>query len=844
MARTGSGKTAAFLIPMLEKLLASPRPEHGTSTRGLILSPTRELSMQTLRVLNKLASETDIRAIGIHGGEGMEKQFNLLATKPDVIVATPGRLAHHVSEIPDFSLSNCQIAVLDEADRLMEMGFGDQIRQIARSMPETCQRLLFSATMPKMLLEFTKSGFCTDPRVVRLDNEATVSEELRMAFLTCRSLDKDAVLLHVLEQIRRDQESHKESRTGLTLIFCATRHHCEYLTTLVNAAAVGSDPVATQIYGTMDQEARKANLAAFRSGKQPVLVVTDVAARGIDVPLIDHVVHYHFPPSPKLFVHRSGRAARAGRIGYCWGLVEPDELAYMIDLHLFLGRKPSTGHKDKDELMYSLHEMTPEMVHYGSVPESILTGEVENVQRIFNSELSGSLEAETLRALTKVCKNAMKQYRRTRVEASKEGIRRGKAILEGERLETGQRLGSGAIAPHPLLLSIERDRQKGATGLGGLENSLQREDFLRAMSNFRPKETVFEAFATGGGKEMGVVSHVDKGRTTSKNKNDSSAALAAMKNMRRQMRMARDKGSTLMVAGSSICETANGEAPEKVEDDVDPTANEQSVPAALQSPQVAPTHTKRRLTKAERRRLKKDPSAAPTARVTSSEAKVNKPKRRSDFRDPTFYIDNDFTSNTEEAQRSRQIEAAMQPSSSSSAKGSMGTALRIEETLLDLVGDENEDMVKKQRMMRWDKAKRKYVKTTVGSELSGESKSKKLRLESGQLVKSEKLKLGELYEKWQKKTNRSVGRTGVFDDGDGAAPLPEKKKKCKKSPSRDDEVKSISTIKKERAKKQNMALKNMKKNERRSIEQKKKESKAYSAKKASNKFQGKSKNRR
>jgi ATP-dependent RNA helicase DDX54/DBP10 len=143
-------------------------------------------------------------------------------------------------------------------------------------------------------------------------------------------MDKDAVLLHLLDHIRDDKEQNEGNRTGLTLIFAATRHHVEYITTLLVASGVS----ATMIYGTLDQEARKHNLAAFRSGKKSVLVVTDVAARGIDVPLIDHVIHYAFPSSPKLFVHRSGRAARAGRIGFSWGLVEPDEMPYMVSRHV------------------------------------------------------------------------------------------------------------------------------------------------------------------------------------------------------------------------------------------------------------------------------------------------------------------------------------------------------------------------------------------------------------------------------------------------------------------------------------------------------------------------------
>ena len=887
MARTGSGKTCAFLIPLLEKLLATPKGQHGNHVRGIILSPTRELSMQTLKVLHKLTAAfgnvddetndtytTNIRAIGIHGAEGMEKQFHLLASKPDVIVATPGRLAHHLSEIPDFTLGGCHLCILDEADRLLEMGFCAQIRQIARHLPTgACQKVLCSATMPQQLLEFTKSGFCVDPAVVRLDSEATVSDELRIAFITCRSSDKDAALLHVMHHIQQDKEDNdnadSSARTGLTLIFCATRHHVEYVTTLLTASGIAT----SMIYGSLDQQARRENLQAFKSGKTPVLVVTDVAARGIDVPLIDHVIHYHFPPSPKLFVHRSGRAARAGRIGYCWGLVEPDELPYMMDLHLFLGRKPRTGGdtdgaetraQPVEELSYTLNDMTPEMVHYGSLPESVVTEEVENVQRILNSQHSGSLDAEALRSLTKVCKNAMKQYRRTRTEASREGLRRAKAILEGERLQTGQRVGGGAIPTHPLLRGTERKKQalllgdqvNQAGAIAGMDNVRKREEFLRAMSNFRPKETVFEAFATGGGKDVGIVSHIDKGRTTKNKKHDSSGALTAMKSMRRQMRIARDKGTALVVAGSANAlelngdEVADSEAHDKIDqEDGDELTSTKLQPVALANPahlSLQPEKSmegKRRMSKAERRRLKRNPDAGSDR---SQIAPQKKEKKGADFRDPAFFIANDFASTTEEAaRRSRQIEAVMQPSASTTLRGSVGSAQRMEEAMLDIVGDENEELVKKQRMMRWDKSKRKYVRTTVGEELSGDSKSKKMRLESGALVKNDKVKLGELYAKWQKKTNRSVGRSGVFDDDDGGPTvLPVagagKKRKGNRRGQRApvgnaDKVKTSTDIQKERDKKQNLKMKNMKRGDRRMLEQKKREGKNAQARKEWNK---------
>jgi ATP-dependent RNA helicase DDX54/DBP10 len=839
MARTGSGKTIAFLIPLLETLLANPEAQHQreTGVRAVILSPTRELSLQTLRVLTKLSHFTEFKSIGIHGGESIEQQFNALSNKPDVIVATPGRLAHHLDEIPDFNLKECQICILDEADRLLEMGFAMQLRQINRSLSQDrCQKVLLSATMPKVLIEFTKGGFTNDPQVVRLNKEANVSEDLRIGFITCRSLEKDAVLLQILSTIEDDTKKHEGTRTGLTLVFCATRHHVEYVSTLIQS----SGKKATMIYGTLDSEARNSNMAAFRNGSKPILVVTDVAARGIDIPFMDHVIHYHFPPSPKLFVHRSGRAARAGRTGYCWSLVEPDELPYMVDLHLFLGRKLTSSNGDfeaesKESIEpYSLDEMTPDMVHYGSVPESILTMEVENVNRIMKSEMAGSGNAEAMRAISKACNNAMKQYRRTRPEASGQGSRRAKAILEGNKRETGERVGGTSIPPHPFLQGLvmeqyEEDKKKGKIGtLNDLENVRKRQEFLQAMARFRPKETVFEAFATGGGKDAGVLSQVDKGRTTSvSKKSDSSFALTAMKNMRRQLRMARDKGSALVVAGTEMA-LDRKEEEDTMEMTVNDTVSGDTIPnkpskAASEKPSTA-VEGKRRLSKAERRRSKKNPNAP----VPTSSYSEKKKTTVRDFRDPAFFIENDAESNPEEANRQRQVEAAMQPSAANSIKGTQGTAFRIEEAMLDIVGDENDQLVQKQRMMRWDKSKRKYIQTTVGAERSGDSKSKKLKLESGQIVKKDKLKLGDLYEKWQKRTSRSIGRDGVFDtpsndDKDYRVSAGEHKrkgsnKKGVRDEDKQDKQMSAQAIKMDRENKHDKKLKNMKKGDRLRLE--------------------------
>ena len=790
-----------------------------------------------------------------------------------------------------------------------------QIREICNAMPNSesgRQTLLFSATMPKILIEFTKSGIMdSDPQVVRLDKDATVSEELRVGFITVRSQEKDGALLHLLRDVlpeaikREDQNSNSEkskknknknkkgkhddkeevgddqnsnSETskknknkkgkhddkekvvhdlGMTLIFAATRHHVDYLTMLINNAGlgngVGSENVAACIYGTMDQEARKLNLAAFRAGRTPILIVTDVAARGIDVPLIDHVIHYSFPPTAKLFVHRSGRAARAGRIGYCWSLVDVEEMPYMVDLFLFLGRKLSTGQpepkkidndqdspessdvKDVEDVVYSLKEMTPDMVHYGSIPESTITQETENVRRILESELTGSHDADNLRSLVRICSNAMMQYRRSRPEASKQGARRAKAILDGKKEQSGKRVGGGMLPAHPVLRRAEIDKIIKLSGMSKdsakvkLNELKQREEMLRAMSNFRPKETIFETFATGGGKAAGIMGQVDKGRTTfgSSRKDGATAAFDSMKDMRRQMALAHQKGRSMVVAGSDKALVLNGE----VDADSNNVANDE-IHSLEAIPSINKNRTgknvkaikiteKRRLSKAERRKLKKN-GTQPVLQDQLDSGNVGKrvkDKRGSDFRDSAFYMEN-IDTGAEQDQRSRHIEAAMQPSAASGNDG-MSSALRLEETMLDIVGDEKIDMVKKQRITRWDKSKRKYVQTTIGMETSGLSKTKKLKLESGQVVKGSKVKLGELYEKWQKKTNKSIGRVGVFDDvGDDSTMTADPSGYARKTPVvkntqvQDDGVKTATQMRKKREADKKMKIKNMPKRER------------------------------
>lgn len=447
MARTGSGKTAAFLIPIVQNLKA-----HSTKvgSRALVLAPTRELALQTFRFATQLCKLTDLRICLLVGGENLETQFGLLAQNPDIIIATPGRLMHHLAEV-GMTLRSVEMLVFDEADRLFEMGFSAQIGEIMRSMSDKRQTLLFSATLPSALAEFARAGL-HNPVLLRLDVEAKLSENLRMSFLSSRIHDKPALVVYLLKEVI--------PRYQQTVIFMATKHHVEYMNGLLKRAFIP----CTMIYGSMDQSARKINIAKFRANKTRVLIVTDVAARGIDLPALDNVINCDFPAKSKLFVHRVGRVARAGRTGQAFSLVSSDELSYMVDLNLFLGSdvrmyQPTEGSAPDSNIPY-----------YGSIPQDLLDSELGWVK----AQISGSVE---LQGLERTMNNAYKLYYRTRPPPSPESVRRAKLLPD---------------APvHPLLLKhIDEDKRVHL-------------DYLKALKGFRPTQTVFEAkMNTQGGPSV------------------------------------------------------------------------------------------------------------------------------------------------------------------------------------------------------------------------------------------------------------------------------------------------------------------------------------------------------
>ncbi|CDW52092.1 ATP dependent RNA helicase DDX54 [Trichuris trichiura] len=343
MSRTGSGKTAAFLIPMFQSLKCR---NPAVCIRALIVSPTRELAMQTFKFVKELGKFVGLKAITIVGGDSMEHQFAAIHENPDVLIATPGRLLHVVIEM-NLSLKSVAYVVFDEADRLFELGFEEQLREILNRLPGDRQTLLFSATLPRSLVDFAQAGL-SEPTLVRLDVDSKLSDKLTLAHIFCRQDQKLAVLLGLLEKCDIIQEN------TLTLIFCATKHFVEYLYEVLQRLKFK----CTYLYSSMDAEARRLNVNKFRRGEAKILVVTDLASRGVDIPFLHTVINYHFPAKPKLFVHRVGRVARAGSTGQAISIISSEEYAYLLDLYLFLGRSLQFSTKateTKSILRFSLH---------------------------------------------------------------------------------------------------------------------------------------------------------------------------------------------------------------------------------------------------------------------------------------------------------------------------------------------------------------------------------------------------------------------------------------------------------------------------------------------------------
>ena len=318
-AMTGSGKTAAFLLPILHKLIDKPR---GT-TRALVLTPTRELAAQILEDLTDLAVHTPISAASVFGGVGMGPQEHAFRSGVDVIVGTPGRLLDHF-RAPYARLSGLEFLVLDEADRMLDMGFLPDIRRILRHIPSRRQTLFFSATMPGPIAELSRE-MLRDPATINLERRSAPATGITHAVYPVPQHLKPVLLATLLQQ----GEMHD------ALVFTRTKHRADRLAKFLAQHNLKVE----RIHGNRSQSQRTEALAGFKSGKYRVLVATDIAARGIDVTALGHVVNFDVPVVPDDYIHRVGRTARAEATGSAFTLVSPEEEGNLRGIEKAIGRR-------------------------------------------------------------------------------------------------------------------------------------------------------------------------------------------------------------------------------------------------------------------------------------------------------------------------------------------------------------------------------------------------------------------------------------------------------------------------------------------------------------------------
>lgn len=320
-AQTGTGKTAAFALPILQRLASSPKQLNPREARVLILTPTRELAIQILESFKTYGVNLRMKMAVVFGGVGQGPQVKALSTGVDVLVATPGRL-HDLIDQRYISLRAVDIFVLDEADRMLDMGFIDPIRKVIALLPTKRQNLFFSATMPPEI-EKLASTMLTHPKRVEVTPVSSTAKMIAQSVMYVDKAKKRDLLQHLLKQ--------KEFKR--VIVFTRTKHGANKVVEVLIKANISSEA----IHGNKSQSARQRALENFKSGHARVLVATDIASRGIDVDNITHVINFEIPNQPEDYVHRIGRTARAGTEGIAISLCDGDEKMFMRDIERLTG---------------------------------------------------------------------------------------------------------------------------------------------------------------------------------------------------------------------------------------------------------------------------------------------------------------------------------------------------------------------------------------------------------------------------------------------------------------------------------------------------------------------------
>ncbi|MEN7536283.1 DEAD/DEAH box helicase [Aurantiacibacter flavus] len=321
IAQTGTGKTAAFMLPSIDNLRKSDNRVPFKSCRMLVLAPTRELAGQIAQSAEDYGALAGLKVHSIVGGTSVNKDRNKLHKGTDILVATPGRLLDLIDQ-KAFNLAGLEILVLDEADQMLDLGFIHALRKIRDIAPKDRQTLFFSATMPSQIKELV-SGYCKNPVQVSVTPESTTAERVDQYLFMVQQDEKQALLGLILS--KRYEVPGKIERV---LIFTRTKHGADRVVKKLEQDGIR----ANAIHGNKSQPQRQRALDEFRSAKTSVLVATDVAARGIDIPGVSHVINYELPNVPEQYVHRIGRTARAGRDGVAIAFCAEDERTYLKDI--------------------------------------------------------------------------------------------------------------------------------------------------------------------------------------------------------------------------------------------------------------------------------------------------------------------------------------------------------------------------------------------------------------------------------------------------------------------------------------------------------------------------------
>ena len=319
-AETGTGKTAAFLVPILQRFMNEPTPVP-QKTRALVLAPTRELAVQIEDQVQGLTYHSNVSSVAVFGGVEMHQQEFALKAGVDIVVATPGRLMDHMRhDSVDFSA--LEIVVLDEADRMLDMGFWPDVQRILGTLPKERQTLLFSATMPGEVLRLTQE-FLSNPAYVQVGRRGGPAQTISHAVQTVPANEKVRWLAKWL----------RDEAIGPVLVFCRTKIGADKLAGRLNEMGIR----AAALHADRTQQQRMAAVEGFRTGTFPVLVATDVAARGLDIDGIAHVVNFEVPDTPEAYVHRVGRTGRAESTGSALTLAAPEELSALRALEKAVG---------------------------------------------------------------------------------------------------------------------------------------------------------------------------------------------------------------------------------------------------------------------------------------------------------------------------------------------------------------------------------------------------------------------------------------------------------------------------------------------------------------------------